>query len=334
MLVSTTAGARPKIDVLVMDNGDRITCEIKQLNRNLLEVGTDYMKTVKIEWDQVQTVTSTQLFEVEDRDGTKYYGIIAADADTRALLVVSGMVATALEYQDVVRIAAINEKFLDRIKGAFDLGVTMKRANSEFGYNLGARATYRSRKFVFRSTLDSSTSHRSDVEDTSRNDLQFAYQRFLRSKWFAIGNTQFESNSELDLDLRTSIGGGIGRHMIQTNRSLLSLTAGLVGNREWYALAPEPENNLEAAIGASYQLFIFGDRETDLTVDLALLPSLTTWGRVRTNFGTSLRHELITDFYISFNGSATYDSQPPADKKALDPVTTDWSLWMSFGYTF
>jgi hypothetical protein len=309
------------------------------------------MKTVKIEWDHVQTVTSTQLFEVEVQDGTKYYGIIAADADKQALLVVSGMDATAVEFPDVVRIAAIEKKFTDRIKGGIDLGVTMKRANDELGYNLGARATYRSRKFLSKVTLDSSTSHRSDVPDTSSNNLAFEYQRFYRSKWFATGTTRFESNSELNLDLRTTIGGGIGRHVIQSNRSLLSLTAGLAANREWYTLALgpennlevslEPENNLEAALGTTYQFFIFGDRETDLTVDLSVLPNITTWGRVRANFGTVLRYELITDFYISLNASATYDSQPPSDKlPPLDELPLsdgqegDWSLWMSFGYTF
>ena len=57
--------AAPKTDIVVLENGDRITCEVKGLSRGRLSAGTDRFDTVDVYWDRVQHVTSTQIFEVE-----------------------------------------------------------------------------------------------------------------------------------------------------------------------------------------------------------------------------------------------------------------------------
>jgi hypothetical protein len=44
-----------KTDVVTMANGDRVTCEIKTLDRGMLEVSTDSWGTISIEWEEVDT---------------------------------------------------------------------------------------------------------------------------------------------------------------------------------------------------------------------------------------------------------------------------------------
>src|ERR1700758_2721242 len=49
--------ARDKVDVLVMNNGDRLTCEIKGLSSGALYVGLDYVQgTVQVDWSKVHHV--------------------------------------------------------------------------------------------------------------------------------------------------------------------------------------------------------------------------------------------------------------------------------------
>src|ERR1700758_1717260 len=49
--------ARDKVDVLVMNNGDRLTCEIKSLSSGALYVGLDYVQgTVQVDWSKVHHV--------------------------------------------------------------------------------------------------------------------------------------------------------------------------------------------------------------------------------------------------------------------------------------
>ena len=52
------ARADPKTDIVVLKNGNTITCEIKRLSRGKLRVKTDDMGTVDIEWDKIESVTA------------------------------------------------------------------------------------------------------------------------------------------------------------------------------------------------------------------------------------------------------------------------------------
>jgi len=333
LLAVAPAHARAKTDVVVVDTGDSITCEIKKLERGMLEVKTDYMSTVYIEWQHVEHVTSTQFFQFEMEDGRRYYGPISTATEARTMKIPTTADTVTLEHPEVVRITPIEKKFADRTKGSIDLGVNARKAHSERSYTLGAKASYRTRKFLLNSSLDSAYSDRSDVEDaTNRTDLLFLYQRFRKNRWFVAGFSQYESNNELDLDLRLQLGGGGGRYLVQTNRSVFSVIAGLAANHEVYSTVDDDSRkfNLEGMLTAQYKLFTFGDHKTDFTINLAILPGITQWGRIRTNFGTTLRKELIKDFYISFNLAATYDSEPPTLKTEKE----DWNTWASVGYSF
>ena len=73
-LLLTSLWARDKTDVLIMENGDRLTCEIKKLERGKLEVSTSYMGTVYVEWNEIASVSSQHVFEVETQEGKRFFG--------------------------------------------------------------------------------------------------------------------------------------------------------------------------------------------------------------------------------------------------------------------
>ena len=61
VLLAVQVFARDKTDVLVMKNGDRITCEVKRLDAGAPYVSVDYVDgTISID---------TQLFVVKTEDG-------------------------------------------------------------------------------------------------------------------------------------------------------------------------------------------------------------------------------------------------------------------------
>src|ERR1700739_3192982 len=77
LLVTTPLFARDKTDVLVMNNGDRVTCEIKGLGAGVLYVSIDYVDgTASVDWSKVRHVESTQLFIVKTTDGSVYTGTL------------------------------------------------------------------------------------------------------------------------------------------------------------------------------------------------------------------------------------------------------------------
>ncbi|HEY4050979.1 MAG TPA: hypothetical protein VGM27_29295, partial [Acidobacteriaceae bacterium] len=71
LLVTTPLFARPKSDLLIMNNGDHLTCEIKSLDASVLYVSLDYMNgTASLDWSKVRRVESKQLFLVKTEDGS------------------------------------------------------------------------------------------------------------------------------------------------------------------------------------------------------------------------------------------------------------------------
>ena len=66
--------ARNKTDLIYLNNGDRITGEIKQMDRGILQLKTDGLSTVNIEWADIDSVNSVYQFRVEDRGGDKFFG--------------------------------------------------------------------------------------------------------------------------------------------------------------------------------------------------------------------------------------------------------------------
>src|SRR5271169_497823 len=67
--------AREKTDLVVMKNGDRITCEIKNLDAGVLKVDLDYVDgAISIDWRKVARLESKFLFLVQLEDGSVYSG--------------------------------------------------------------------------------------------------------------------------------------------------------------------------------------------------------------------------------------------------------------------
>jgi hypothetical protein len=75
LLLAVPLLARDKVDVLVMKNGDRMTCEVKALDAGVLYVSFDYIDgTASVDWSKVARLESPQLFVVKTADGSVYTG--------------------------------------------------------------------------------------------------------------------------------------------------------------------------------------------------------------------------------------------------------------------
>jgi hypothetical protein len=135
------------------------------------------------------------------------------------------------------------------------------------------------------------------------------------------------------------VGAGLGRYLVQTNTSELSLLGGLMGTAE--NLNPEEtgdprtvssssKESLEGMLGVNYSRYIFDDPTVDLTVSLFTFPSLTTSGRNRAQFDVNFRWELINDLFWELSYYNTYDSDPPSGSAS----TSDYGIVTSIGYSF
>jgi hypothetical protein len=108
LLIATPFFAREKSDVLVMKNGDRMTCEIKGLEAGVLYVSLDYiLGTSSVQWAKVDYLESSQLFIVKTEDGLVYTGAlsssrVARDRPVKIEVVVSPESTVAIDQKQVV----------------------------------------------------------------------------------------------------------------------------------------------------------------------------------------------------------------------------------------
>ena len=126
--------ARDNTDVIVMKNGDRLTCEIKGLSAGVLSVKLSYAQgTIGVEWSEVARLESNQLFLVQTEEGTVYTGKLSTAA-TSGERPVSIQIASAPEKEveisqsQLVKLDQTAESFRRRFNGAISTGFSIPRA--------------------------------------------------------------------------------------------------------------------------------------------------------------------------------------------------------------
>jgi hypothetical protein len=327
LLWASPLSAADKVDVLQLRNGDRITCEIKRLNRSVLTVSTDPLGTVSVYWGQVAGLESPREFDIQLASGEQFYGRLLAAPPNQLVVALGAGSSATLALADVVRLVPIGNGIWDRVDGSLDAGFSFAQANLETHLTVNGTGSYRSPKYLLSAGYASQVTTREDADRLFRSDLMLSANRFLSNRWYTIGWGAFQQNDELALDLRALAGGGIGRDLVHTNRRLWSTYAGLAYNYEQYADEPS-DGSAEAAIGGQLDFFTPASDDFSITNRVVTYFNLAR-ARVRVELQSAWRHEFLKDFYWSLNGYESFDGDPPAEQKK-----NDFSASFTLGWKF
>ena len=332
-LICGVARAAPKTDVVVLINGDHITCEVKSLEHNRLKVSTDHMGTFYIEWDKIARLQSDQYLLLERSDGTRYYGQLkpgAADGRLQIVHVDRRDAPEDVAMSAVVRAQPIeNGRLVDRLDGYVSAGLNFTKANDRRSVDFAGGLSSRTR--VREWSLDGSMNLTDDSEGeaSERYDLQLNYRQLFRNKGFYLGFGQMSRSTELDLDLRTLVGGGYGRYLVQSNSADWVFGAGLAYSHEIYT-GGEAFDSLEAVLNTTFSIFRYDFPETDIGGSFSVLPSLTQSGRYRAEGDLRAKYEFVDDLYFELRLYGSYDSKPPSEAT----TKSDYGVVTSLGYSF
>jgi hypothetical protein len=326
-VLAPTAAAAPKTDVVVLENQDRITCEIRQFIRGRLTVKTDALDTINIYWERILEMTSTQIFEVETERGDTYYGHLSSPAPRR-LTVGTAPASVELAMADIVRMTPLEAGFFRRIDGNLDLGFGVTRAYDQVQWTLNLDADYRGRRYVGNVTVASQYTDRSDSAPLSRESVSSYGLRLLPDRWFLLALGQVQSNEELSLDVRSLAGGGGGRHVLQTSHATVMLFTGIVYTWEKFTGSPG-QASPELASGGSWDWFSARNNNYDFDTNLVTYVNVGGTARFRSEFNTALRVKFLSDFTFGVNGYDSFDSTPPEGNPR-----NDYGMNLSLGWSF
>ena len=319
--------AAVKTDVVELLNGDRITCEIKKLDRGKLTVKTDGIGTISIEWNDIARVASGAIYDVELNSGERYFGTLVR-GDSQTLLVVTSLGAQRLIMDTVVRINPLGGNLWKRLDGSISAGFNFTQANVQTQWTFNSTVSYRGRQWLTSLTGESSLTTNEDTPRQTRNQLTISGERFLVRRWSALAFSQLQQNEELSLNLRAVLGGGIQRILKQSNNALVTAAGGAAFTREQYS-GGEDQSVAEGVAGLRWEFFTFDGRSTNLSVGVLTFYALSGEARVRLELNASFKSDIVGDLYWSVNTFESYNGAPPAGQKKNDAgvsAAVGWSF--------
>ena len=331
VLLLLTAGTSraERTDVLVLRNGDQLTGEIKTLGGGILSFKTDDMSTLEVKWTAVARLVSIHTFEVELVDGRQYWGWLEDSGVDGKLALQGQRERHVFDWNEVVTIGPVNTGFWARVDGSTSLGFSYTKGSGVAQGNFGLDALYSARRSQWSLAAASIVTSQEQQSTSRRVDAALSYHEDVGGRWFWTAGGGLQQNDELGLDLRSSVTGGVGRRLIQTNTSQFSVTGGLAVNRE-QPIVGEVQDSAEGVLRVDWRIFRHVSPKSYLTLSMNLLPSLTQSGRVRSDSDLRYRHELIKDLFFELKFYGSTDSEP------LDPLAgnSDFGVVTSIGYSF
>jgi putative salt-induced outer membrane protein YdiY len=326
--LTAPAHARAKTDVVTLKNGNQITCEIVSLHRGKLKVKTDDMGTVSIEWDKIESLAATGLFEIEDLAGRLFYGPLETLPE-EGLQVATATGIETLPLLSVVRLMYIEASFWKRLSGSIDIGFGYTKSSDLAQFNGDVSLRFNRPTFIAELTASSYLQRQQDVEDTTRNSLVLGYTRIRENRQFVLGQLSALQNRELGYDLRAGVTGAYGKFFLRSQGNELLGAAGLYVNQE-VPVDGETVTNLEALLAFDWANFSYDFPKTDIEVKTILILGLTDWGRYRVDVDARFDRELFSDFHLVVKGFYNFDSNPPTEGAARD----DYQVSLALGYKF
>lgn len=329
LLLAAAPAFGAKTDVVVLRNGDHVTGEVQQLERGRLQLKTDDLGTVEIEWDKVASVAAAAPFDVDDLSGGRYMGALVPGPVAGQMLIVWGDRTDTVELWTLFRIRRLNKSFWKRLDGSLDVGASYTSASSLFNLDLVGNLGVLRPGYEVAADASSTVTSQPDVEDTRRNTLSLSYARRFPKRWVALVKGLVEQNRELGFDLRSSGAAGGGRYLVQSPRDKLLAALGLSVNRE-RPLEGEATTNVEATASLAYDRFSYDFPKVDVSLAAAGYASLNNGSRYRLDVQGQLKRELVKDFYATLRGYESYDSRPATEGAPRN----DYGITFALGWAF
>ncbi len=260
MLLSPAAVLADKTDVVILKNGDKITGEVKQVGAGLLELSTDHMGTIYIEWPSIAKILSDTNQSIETIDGRRFLGKMTALEEGDVIGVQTSTSLIELPTEDLFSAWPVQASFWDRSDLDLSIGFDFQKSTEITDLTLAADWAHRRPDRLTEASLRASITEQTGLNDQRRSQLTFSHQFALQDNKFRALLGSAESNEGLGLDYRLYAGFVYGNYALRKTNGWLSLSYGLIGTQEEFSDG-ESQSGLEAIGNVSANYFRFSDPE-------------------------------------------------------------------------
>ena len=338
LLCSLRLYAQESKDVIVMKNGDRFTCEIKGLSGGVLSVKLGYVDgAIAVQWSQIEHLESKRLFLVQTEGGAVYTGKLSTsgESDDPPIQI---QVAAAPEREveiaqhQIIRLTQTSEGFWRRFDGAVNTGILYSKGNESVQYNVSSQVAYNRERWSSQVSFNSTFASSSGSNFSTRNQTNLSTLKLLRwNNWFYAGTASFLQSSVQEINLQTTLGGGVGRYIKNTNRASIYVLGGFGWQNVGYKQYIADQGTQNTAVGlVATEIKAFQFKKTNLDISATVLPAISGPGRVQFNSNAAYYIKIFSDLSWNFSFYGSWDSRPPVTLPGSDYGTSSGLSW-TFG---
>jgi putative salt-induced outer membrane protein YdiY len=314
-------------DEVILTNGDRLSGKIIDIRDGIMTLETGYSEPVKLKFEAVEKMSSTEPVELHLSDGEVLKGKITTSTDRQVAVEAGpGREAVAVAFDNI---AALNPppKKPATWKGNISVGGSWQDGNTDsMSASAGAMAVRRTEndRFLINFLYNKAET---DGQRTAENTYgQLKYDYFLSPKWYLYLNVDMLSDDFQDLNFRTSVGPGVGYQIWDEENKSLGLEAGVAYTSEDRDLG-EDSNWVSARIGINYLYKLF-DRVI-FTDQFVIYPNLDDTGEYTLRNEAALATGIGADWSLKLSNIWLNNSNPePGFKK--DDFT--WILGLQYSF--
>ncbi len=303
-------------DEVVLKNGDKISGTIQKLVDGVLTISTKYSKEIKIDFAEIKRLKSDSLVKLGLKNGWIVKGKVQATPD--GMLAIRSGKGKKEAMVDWKEIESINEPEKEEKKwaGNVNFGATHQSGNVERVTGaLGAEGALDLDRDKF-SVKFLTLYGEDDGKVTTRNTAgNVGFKHFFEPKVYGTINFDGFKDKFRNLNLRYSVGPGVGYQIWDEAKKTLSFEAGITyfsedlktGEDKQYATA-------RAASDFSYQI----TDSMKLTNRFVIFPNLDSVGDYILRNEAGLKNDIGAGWGLKFSHIYDYNNNPSAGIKKAD----------------
>ena len=316
LMLLTTGNAMA--DELWLKNGDHITGKVIRMENKVLVFKTSYAGEVSIKWGEIANIRTDEPIQMVLSNEVSTHGI-ATPAENGKVKVKVDKIEEPITF-DLAQVEIINPKPPGpsvKISARANVGLTGDRGNTETdNFYLDGEFVARTKKNRY--TVGAEVSQEtSEGERTANSALGYLkYDHFLNEKWYFYTNALFEMDEFQDLNLRSTVGAGVGHQFFETPLTNLSLEAGLSYVNEDYDEADD-DNYSAGRWSLNYDRFLF-DKFLQFFHFHEGYVSLEDTSNILIRSRTGLRIPVYKSLSVTAQYNFDWDSEPAPGREKVD----------------
>jgi putative salt-induced outer membrane protein YdiY len=299
-------------DVILLKNGDRVSGDIITMEDTVLTVDTDYADVIKIDWDDVDGLTSHKPLWVSFHDGAIIPdGVGVRDGDRLILFRLEPGGPIQLDKVKTINLFELS------YRGNFGLGGSVTSGNTSTE-TINASGTLTVNKGWHRIILDGRANRgKAQGEVNAQNAaLNTRWDYFLTKRSYIPFINFLEYDKFQNLSLRSTTIIGAGYDILDRRANFLTVAVGPTA--VYQNFTSEPSTVIPAfSWQARWQLeFLAGDLK--LWHDHTGTRDIGRDNAVRLNANQGISIKIYKDLSIRFEYNLRYNSKPADDRKTTD----------------